>query len=73
MARLPRLFRVPRIRPLAVELRKFRVIFFVILKMVYYVYSLESPQRGDSNEKTKHTLMFKRIEKNPVTPTVLEI
>ena len=27
--------------------------------MAYYVYSLESPRRGDSNENTQYTIMFK--------------
>ena len=30
--------------------------------MVYCVYSLESPQGGDSNEYTQHTFMLKEIE-----------
>ena len=33
--------------------------------MVYCVYSLESPQWGDSNENTQHTFMSKKIEKIP--------
>ena len=39
------------------------VIFFFILKMVYCVYSLESPRWGDSNENTQYTFMLKKIEK----------
>ena len=39
-----------------------RVIFFLILKMVYCVYSLELPRWGDFNENTQHTFMFKKIE-----------
>ena len=31
--------------------------------MIYCVYSLESPQCGDSNENTQYTFMFKKIEK----------
>ena len=38
------------------------MIFFFILKTVYFVFSLESPQWGDSNENTQHTLMLKRIK-----------
>ena len=34
-----------------------------ILKMIYCVYSLESPHRGDSNEYTQYTFLFKKIEK----------
>ena len=37
--------------------------FFFIFKMVYCVYSLESPRYGDSNENTQHTFMLKKIEK----------
>ena len=34
--------------------------------MVYCVYSLESPRRGDSNEKkTQDTFMLKKIEQYP--------
>ena len=39
------------------------VIFFFILKMVYCVYSLESPRWGDSDENTQHTFILKKIEK----------
>ena len=31
--------------------------------MAYYVYSLESPRRGDSNENTIYNIMLKKIEK----------
>ena len=41
------------------------MIFFFILKMVYCVYSLQSPQWGDSNEKKQHTFTFKNIKNNP--------
>ena len=48
MARLPRLFRtrpwVPWKNPIAADEQSFRVIFFFMLKMVYCVYSLESPR-----------------------------
>ena len=30
--------------------------------MVYCVYTLESPQRGDSNENTQYTFILKKIE-----------
>ena len=42
---------------MAANLAKFRVTFLFILKMVYCVYSLESPHRGDSNENTQHTYL----------------
>ena len=47
---------------MAADLGKFRVIFFFILKMVYCVYSLESPRGGDSHENTQHTFMLKKID-----------
>ena len=40
---------------LAADLGQITVIFFFILKMVYCVFSLELPQRGNSNENTQHT------------------
>ena len=40
------------------------VIFFVILKMVYCVYSLKSPRWGDSNEKKQYTFMLKENRKD---------
>ena len=40
--------------------------FLFILRLVYCVYSLESLQRGDSNENTQHTFMFKKIKKMSV-------
>ena len=39
------------------------MIFVFILKLVYCVYSLESPQWVDSNENTQNTFMLKKIEK----------
>ena len=39
------------------------MIFIFILKMVYCVYSLESPRWGDSNENTQHTFILEKIEK----------
>ena len=47
---------------MAADLGKFVVISFFIFKMVYCVYSLESPQRGDSNENTTHRFMLKKID-----------
>ena len=41
------------------------MMFYFILKMVYCVYSLESPHRGDSNENKQHTLMLKENLKCP--------
>ena len=32
-------------------------------KMVYCVYSLESPRWGDSKENTQHTFLLKKVEK----------
>ena len=65
MARLPRLFRirawVPKKNLVAADLGKFNAIFFIILKMVYCVYPLESPRWGDSNENTKTYL---HVEEN---------
>ena len=66
-ARLPRLSRtcswVPWKNPISADLGKFRVIFFCILKLVNFAYSLESPHRGVSNENTQHTFMFKKMKK----------
>ena len=45
------------------------MIFFVMLKTVCCVYSLESPRWGDSNEYTQHTFISKEIEKS--IPTML--
>ena len=49
---------------IAANLGWFSVIFFsfFILKMAYCVYSLDSPQWGNSNENTQHTFM--KIKKN---------
>ena len=47
------------------------VIFFLILKMVYCVYSLESPRCGDSIKNTLHTFILKKIDNNihvPIMP-----
>ena len=42
------------------------MIFLFILKMVYCVYSLESPRRGDSNENTQNTFIS-NISSQPIT------
>ena len=52
--------------PKAADLRKFRSIFLFILKMVYCVFSLESPRWGDSNENAHNTFMLKKMEKIPL-------
>ena len=49
--------------PIAADLGQFRVIFFFYVENLYCVYSLESPQWGDSNENTQHTFILKKIEK----------
>ena len=44
--------------------------------MVYYVYLLESPRWGDSNENTQYTFMFKKLEKRkniPIMPPDLAL
>ena len=38
--------------------------FFFILKTVYCMFSLESPQWGDSNENTEHTSMLLKNQRN---------
>ena len=67
MARLPRLFRtsswVPWKKKHSCRFGIIRMIFIFILKMVYCVYSLESPRWGDSNENTQHTFILEKIEK----------
>ena len=67
MARLPRLFRTRSLVPW----KKFHSCIIEIIlgdfpfisKIVFCVYSLESPRLGDSNENTQHTFMLKKIEK----------
>ena len=39
------------------------MIFCYILILVCYVYSLELPHRGDSNEYTQNTLMLEKLKK----------
>ena len=70
MARLPRLFRtrswVPRKKIPLLQIWDNLVWFFFILKTVYCVFSLESPQWGDSNENTQYTFILKKVEKIPL-------
>ena len=47
--------------PIAADLGYLRVIFCIILKMVYCLFSSESPRRGDSNENTKYIFILKEI------------
>ena len=49
------------------------MVFLFILKMVYSVFSLESPHRGDSNENTQNTFMLKKIKKIHIMPPDLAI
>ena len=66
LARLPPLFRtrswVSWKNSVAADLGKLRLIFFFILKMVCCLYSLVSPQWGNSNENTQNTFMLKKID-----------
>ena len=67
MACLPRLFRTPPLVPRK-NIHWLQIwdnlgwFSFFIFKMVYYVYSLQSPRWGDSNENTQYTIMLKKIE-----------
>ena len=77
IARLPRQFRtrswVPKKRnPIAADIIPSTiisavmgvwVIFFYILITVCYVYPLELPRWGNSNESTQHTFMLKKLKK----------
>ena len=74
MARLPRLFRTRSWVPwekFAAILGQIR--FFFHIKMVYYVYSLESPHRGDSNEYTQYTFMLQKIKEILIKLPVLAL
>ena len=51
--------------PIAQE-NKLSESFLYYYEIVYYVYSLESPHRGDSNEYTQHTIVLLKIENNSV-------
>ena len=53
---------------IAADLGLLMVIFFFILKMVYCVFSLESPPWGNSNENKQYTFILKKIEKIPNLP-----
>ena len=62
MARLPwkirTIFFSPyKILPIAQKKEMFRDFFLFYHGIVCYVYSLESPHRGDSNEYTQHTII----------------
>ena len=57
----------------AADLGLIRVIFVFKLKMVYCVFSLESPRWGDSNENTQHTFMLKKWKITPILPPDLEL
>ena len=57
----------------AADLGLIRVIFVFKLKMVYCVFSLESPRWGDSNENTQHTFMLKKWKIIPILPPDLEL
>ena len=61
MARLPWMIRtrfsvLTVILPIVQKKQIFREIFLFYHEMVYCVYSLELPHRGDSNEYTQHTI-----------------
>ena len=43
-----------------------RISLIVYKILVCYVFSLESPQRGDSNEYTQHTIFNIKKEKLPL-------
>ena len=36
----------------------FRIFFYLIMK-IYFMYSLESPYQGDSNEYSQHTIIYR--------------
>ena len=50
-----------------------RFSFFFILKTVYCVFSLESPQWGDFNENTQHTFMLQKIKEILIKPPDLAL
>ena len=66
MARLPWLielnFESLGKNPTAANLIKYRVTFLFMWKMIYCLYTLESPHPADSNENTQHTFMLKKIK-----------
>ena len=76
-ARLPRLFRtrswVPWKKSYSCRFGIIKVVFLFHIKMVYCVYSLESPHRGDSNESTQYTFMLKKIKKILIKPPNLAL
>ena len=44
-----------------------------IFKTVYWVYSLESPQSGDSNDNTKYTFTLQKIKEILIMPPDLAL
>ena len=64
MARLPRVIQIHflspcEIHPIAQEKKYLGIFFFFLFHhvIVCFVYSLESPHWGDSNEYTHHTII----------------
>ena len=54
--------------PMVADLGNLDLFSFFILKTVYCVYSLESPQWGDSNENTQHTFILQKIKEILIMP-----
>ena len=56
---------------------RFRIIkgdfLFYKLEMVYCVFSLESPRRGDSNDNTQYTFILKKSKIYPYSPPDLRL
>ena len=44
----------------------FRDVLLFYYQTVRYVYSLESPHRGNTNEYTQHTILCRKIENKPL-------
>ena len=58
MARLPWMIRTLFSVPTIAQENKYLMMFFLFYHgIVYCVYLLESPHRGDSNEYTQHTII----------------
>ena len=81
MARLPRQFQTHSWVPLkkshssrhyCIRNNLWWFSFFYIEK-VYCLYSLESPQWGNSNENTQHTYMLEKLRDIPIMPPVLAL
>ena len=45
--------------------------FLFYHEIVCCVYSLESPDQGNSNEYTQHTIIVKKIKNNPSWPGIM--